>query len=57
MTAVNGCKCDECGKISEDIDQWMKLIPRADKDGKGFDICSNTCLIRKARKRKQEMGY
>lgn len=57
MTQITGYECDVCKKFSTNRDRWMKLQPYADQDNKGFDICSNTCLVKLARIRKTEMGY
>jgi molecular chaperone DnaK (HSP70) len=56
MAQLTGYLCDVCEKFSIDRNGWLKVSSTADKDAKGFDICSNSCLIKLGQRRKTEMG-
>lgn len=56
MADVTGKICDVCDRFAVTKEGWMKLQPLADKDAKGFDICSNRCLLKLAKERAKESG-
>ena len=56
MAQLTGYLCDVCEKFSVDRQGWLKVQTAADRDAKGFDICSNTCLIKLGQRRRAEMN-
>lgn len=53
MAQVTGIVCDVCERFSVQKDGWMRLSVLAGESG-GIDVCSNNCLLKLARQRRDE---
>lgn len=57
MAQVTGYVCDVCKNYTEDKSRWLHLTANASAPGdKGWDICSNKCLVNLARERMEASG-